>query len=238
LWKRYERGDLKKVLIIEDERSMAEAVRYSLEKEGFAVDVASDGSKGWSLFESERYDMVLLDLMLPSMDGLEICRRIRDRGATPLIMMTAKDSDEDKVLGLELGADDYITKPFTTRELLARIRAVLRRSRRVTEDDIKTRLAVGDVAIDRERHEVVIRDEVVELPMIEYRLLELFLKNPGKALGRDYLLQAGWQGQFQGASKTLDVHIRRLRQEVEPDASAPERIVTVRGVGYRFEPGG
>ena len=227
-----------KILIIEDERPLAEAVEFSLEKEGYEVDIALDGESGWERCESGAYDLILLDLMLPGMDGMEICRRIRQQGVTPVIMLTAKDSDVDKILGLEMGADDYVTKPFNMRELVARIKAVLRRAKTDAEGGMQDRLQAGDIVIDKDRHEVIVAGEVVEMPLMEYRLLELFLRNPGKALAREYLLNKAWEGDFYGQTKTLDVHIRRLREKIERDPAAPEHIITVRGVGYRFEAGG
>ncbi|MDD3717293.1 MAG: response regulator transcription factor [Actinomycetota bacterium] len=229
---------MKRILIIEDERPLAEAVGFSLEKEGYEVEIALDGEAGWEMYERGPYDLVLLDLMLPGVDGMEICRRIRQGRATPVIMLTAKDSDVDKILGLEMGADDYVTKPFNMRELLARIRAVLRRTDRAPAERSEGRLEVGGIVLDEERHEVVVDGEVVVMPLMEYRLLELFMRYPGKALAREYLLNKAWEGDFYGQTKTLDVHIRRLREKIEKDPANPTRIVTVRGVGYRFEPGG
>jgi two-component system response regulator RegX3 len=171
------------------------------------------------------------------MDGMEICREVRRVGSTPIVMLTAKDSDVDKILGLEMGADDYVTKPFNMRELLARIKAVLRRVAAEEEKPQRKRLEAGDIVIDEERHEVTVGGKVVEMPLMEYRLLEIFMKNPGKALPREYLISQAWGGDFYGQTKTLDVHIRRLREKVEDDPAAPGHIITVRGVGYRFEPG-
>jgi two-component system response regulator RegX3 len=228
---------LKKILIIEDERAMAEAVRFNLEKEGYEVEIALDGESGWKMYESGSYDLIVLDLMLPGMDGMEICREVRRVGSTPIVMLTAKDSDVDKILGLEMGADDYVTKPFNMRELLARIKAVLRRVAAEEEKPQRKRLEAGDIVIDEERHEVTVGGKVVEMPLMEYRLLEIFMKNPGKALPREYLISQAWGGDFYGQTKTLDVHIRRLREKVEDDPAAPGHIITVRGVGYRFEPG-
>ncbi len=229
---------MKRILIIEDERPLAEAVAFSLEKEGFRVDVALDGDSGWEKCREGGYDLVILDLMLPGVDGMEICRRLRRESDVPVIILTARDSDVDKVLGLEMGADDYVTKPFNMRELTARVKAVLRRwsaERGTAEDDV---LRAGDIVLDRERHEVRVGGRVVEMPLMEYRLLELFMRHPGKALPREYLISQVWEGDYYGQSKTLEVHIRRLREKVEIDPSRPTRIVTVRGVGYRFESGG
>ena len=216
---------------------MAEAVRFNLEKEGYEVEIALDGESGWKMYESGPYDLIVLDLMLPGMDGMEICREVRRVGSTPIVMLTAKDSDVDKILGLEMGADDYVTKPFNMRELLARIKAVLRRAAAEEEKPPSKRLEAGNIVIDEERHEVTVGGEVVEMPLMEYRLLEIFMKNRGKALPREYLISQAWGGDFYGQTKTLDVHIRRLREKVEDDPAAPGHIITVRGVGYRFEPG-
>jgi len=229
---------MKKILIIEDERPLAEAVEFSLRKEGYEVDIALDGESGWTKYEKGTYDLILLDLMLPGVDGMEICRRIGRQGMTPVIMLTAKDSDVDKILGLEMGADDYVTKPFNMRELAARVKAVLRRVGSGEPERVGGRMQVGDIVIDGERHEVVVDGSVVDMPLMEYRLLELFMRNPGKALAREYLLNKAWEGDFYGQTKTLDVHIRRLREKIEKDPAHPERIITVRGIGYRFEEGG
>lgn len=229
---------MKRILIIEDEKPLAEAVEFSLEKEGYKVDMALDGETGWRMCEGGGYDLILLDLMLPGMDGMELCRAIRRESTVPVIMLTAKDSDVDKILGLEMGADDYVTKPFNMRELIARVRAVLRRVKADEPEKTDERLEAGDIVIDKERHEVMVEGKVVEMPLMEYRLLELFLRNPGKALAREYLLNKAWEGDFYGQTKTLDVHIRRLREKIERDPANPERIITVRGIGYRFEAGG
>ncbi len=214
---------------------MAEAVTFSLEKEGFAVETAVDGKAGLELFRAAHPDLILLDLMLPGMDGLEVCRSIRRESHVPIIMLTAKDSDVDKIVGLEMGADDYVTKPFNVRELVARVRAVLRRYTAEEEEYAGKMLERGNIAIDMERHEVRVDDRVIEMPPMEFRLLELFLKNPGKALAREYLIAKAWGGDFYGQTKTLDVHIRRLREKVEADPANPVHIKTVRGVGYRFD---
>jgi two-component system response regulator RegX3 len=228
---------VKKLLIVEDERPMAEAISFSLRKEGYEIEIALDGERGWEMCRNDHYDLILLDLMLPRMDGMEICRKLRQESSTPIIMLTAKDSDLDKVLGLEMGADDYITKPFNMRELAARVKAVLRRVETKQEAASRGRLALGNIAIDKERHEVTVSGRVVEMPLMEYRLLEIFMKNPGKALPRSYLFGQAWGGDFYGQTKTLDVHIRRLREKIEKEPARPEHIITVRGVGYRFEAG-
>ncbi|OFW55502.1 MAG: DNA-binding response regulator [Actinobacteria bacterium RBG_19FT_COMBO_54_7] len=228
---------MKKVLIVEDERPMAEAISFSLRKEGYEVDIALDGELGWEMCKNGGYDLILLDLMLPKMDGMEICRKLRQESSTPIIMLTAKDSDLDKVLGLEMGADDYITKPFNMRELTARVKAVLRRVQAEGAAEAKGRLVIGNIVVNEERHEVTVGSDVVDMPLMEYRLLEIFMKNPGKALPRSYLIGQAWGGDFYGDTKTLDVHIRRLREKIEEDPAKPEHIITVRGVGYRFEAG-
>lgn len=216
---------------------MAEAIKYSLGKEGFDADIALDGEIGLSRFNEGTYDLLILDLMLPGIDGLEVCKSIRRTADTPVIMLTAKDAEVDKVIGLELGADDYLTKPFGMRELLARVKALVRRSRRESGSERQcASIEGGDIVIALDRHEVVVRGRVVDIPPIEFRMLELFMKNMGKVLARDYLIAAGWQGEFYGQSKALDVHIRRLREKIEEDPANPRHIVTVRGIGYRFEP--
>ncbi len=231
---------MKKILVVEDERPLAEAVAFSLEKEGYQVDIALDGERGWRMCQQGAYHLVLLDLMLPGMDGMEVCRRLRRESDVPVIMLTAKDADVDKILGLEMGADDYVTKPFNMRELVARVKAVLRRYQGEEKGKAASEgvIEAGDIALDRERHEVRVRGEVVEMPLMEFRLLELFLRHPGKALPREYLTTQVWEGDYFGQSKTLDVHVRRLREKVEEDPAHPRHIITVRGVGYRFEAGG
>ncbi len=226
---------MNRILVIEDEAPMAEAVKFSLEKEGFAVDTALDGMAGLEIFHANPPDLVLLDLMLPGMDGLEVCRTIRRESPVPIIMLTAKDSDVDKIVGLEMGADDYVTKPFNVRELVARVRAVLRRVASESEASAGKVWERGNISMDIERHEVRVDGRVIEMPPMEFRLLELFLANPGKALAREYLIAKAWGGDFYGQTKTLDVHIRRLREKVEANPANPAHIKTVRGVGYRFD---
>ncbi len=225
---------MKRILIIEDERPLAEALKYSLTKEGYGVDLAHDGDAGLRRFREGGVDLVLLDLMLPEVDGLEVCRRIRADSRVPIIMLTARDSDLDKVLGLEMGADDYVTKPFNTREVLARIKAVLRRSE-AREEESPALVRWGGITMDRERHEVSVEGKPLRLTPIEYGLLELFLRHPRKALPREYLITQVWGGSFYGPTKTLDVHIRHLREKLEPDPANPAYITTVRGVGYRLD---
>jgi DNA-binding response OmpR family regulator len=205
-----------------------------LEKEGYEVESAGDGSVGLQRFRDGGIDLVLLDLMLPGMDGLEVCRRIRGESDVPILMLTARDSDLDKVLGVEIGADDYVTKPFSTRELLARVKAILRRVEGM-EGGGAARKQWGDIVLDAERHEATLKGEPLPLTPIEYGLLELFMRHPRKALPRQYLISQVWGSGFYGPTKTLDVHIRHLREKLEEDPADPRYIKTVRGVGYRLE---
>jgi two-component system response regulator RegX3 len=225
------------VLVVEDEDSFVEALTVGLKREGFRVTVARDGSEALDLFDAVRPDLVLLDVMLPKVSGIDVCRELRRRSSVPIIMVTAKGSEIDTVVGLEVGADDYVTKPYRLRELVARMRAVLRRraadpSTQPLTGDV---LQVGDVALDPERHEVVIRGEHVSLPLKEFELLEILLANAGRVLPRDTLIDRVWGTDYVGDTKTLDVHVKRLRAKVEPDPSAPTRIVTIRGLGYKYE---
>lgn len=222
-----------KVLIIEDEFSYRDALSFLLEKEGFEVVTAADGVTGLSEFDSKGADLVLLDLMMPGMGGLEVCRELRQRSEVPVIMLTARGDEVDKVVGLELGADDYLTKPFSHRELLARIRAVLRRSQNTAETaDI---LAVGDVRMNIDRHEVTLNGEPIQLALKEFQLLEMLLRNAGRVLTRTQLISRVWGDDYVGDTKTLDVHIKRLRSKIETDPSNPQHLLTVRGLGYRYE---
>jgi len=224
------------VLVVEDEESFVEALTVGLKREGFLVKVAKDGLEALTLFDTVRPDLVLLDIMLPQLDGVDVCREIRSRSKTPIIMVTAKGAEIDTVVGLEVGADDYITKPYRLRELVARMRAVLRRVPRKEEVRVSgSTLKVGDVQLDPERHEVLVRDEQVSLPLKEFDLLELLLFNAGRVLTRETLIDRVWGPNYVGDTKTLDVHIKRLRSKVEDDPSAPQRIVTIRGLGYRYE---
>lgn len=224
------------VLVVEDEESFVEALTVGLKREGFLVKVAKDGLEALTLFDTVRPDLVLLDIMLPQLDGVDVCREIRSRSKTPIIMVTAKGAEIDTVVGLEVGADDYITKPYRLRELVARMRAVLRRAPRKEEVRVSgSTLTVGDVQLDPERHEVLVRDEQVSLPLKEFDLLELLLFNAGRVLTRETLIDRVWGPNYVGDTKTLDVHIKRLRSKVEDDPSAPQRIVTIRGLGYRYE---
>jgi two-component system, OmpR family, response regulator RegX3 len=226
------------VLVVEDEESFVEALSLGLSREGFAVRVARDGAEALEQFEAERPDVVLLDLMLPRVSGIDVCRHIRSRSSIPIIMVTAKDSEVDAVVGLEVGADDYVTKPYRLRELVARVRAVLRRAAPGPEDDEESSpevLEVGDVRLDPERHRVTVRDDEVALPLREFELLELLLANAGRVLTRDTLIDRIWGPNYVGDTKTLDVHVKRLRSKIEDNPSQPSRITTIRGLGYRYE---
>ncbi|MGH9179556.1 MAG: winged helix-turn-helix domain-containing protein [Acidimicrobiales bacterium] len=224
------------VLIVEDEDSFVDALVVGLKREGFLVQVARDGISALALFDAVRPDLVLLDLMLPSLSGVDVCREIRSRSRTPIIIVTAKGSEIDTVVGLEVGADDYVTKPYRLRELVARMRAVLRRAPRRDEGVAGgSVLEIGDVRLDPERHEVRVRGGEVALPLKEFDLLEILLDNAGRVLTRDTLIDRVWGSNYVGDTKTLDVHIKRLRSKLEEDPSQPQRIVTIRGLGYRYE---
>lgn len=226
---------MSKILIVEDERGIAEGLTASLEAEGFQVDWVKDGGEALARWERFRPDAILLDLMLPGTSGTDVCRALRDRSRVPIIMVTARDAEVDRVVGLELGADDYITKPFSTRELIARVRAVLRRAANAQAGDTEAGpSAAAGVRVDRARHEVHVDGHLVELPPKEFDLLALLVENAGRVLTRDRLVDEIWGLDYVGDTKTLDVHIRRLRTRVEQDPTAPTRIRTVRGVGYRF----
>ncbi|MFE0591450.1 response regulator [Micromonospora echinospora] len=227
---------MSRVLVVEDEESFSDALSYMLRKEGFEVSVAATGTSALTEFDRTGADIVLLDLMLPEMSGTEVCRQLRQRSHVPIIMVTARDSEIDKVVGLEIGADDYVTKPYSPRELVARIRAVLRRqSVEATEAGGPT-LAAGPVRMDIERHVVTVGGAPVQLPLKEFELLELLLRNAGRVLTRGQLIDRVWGADYVGDTKTLDVHVKRLRSKVEPEPSAPRYIITVRGLGYKFEP--
>ncbi len=223
-----------KILVVEDEPSLVDALDYGLSAEGFEVVTTGDGHDAVALFARERPDLVLLDLMLPGLPGTEVCKRIRATSAAPIIMLTAKDAEIDKVVGLELGADDYVTKPFSMRELAARVRAVLRRGGDVDGLDGGAPLEVRGIRIDPERYEVSVRGSAVELPPKEFALLELLVGNAGRVLTRDVIIDRVWGADYVGDTKTLDVHIKRLRSRIEEDPHDPRLIVTVRGVGYKF----
>jgi two-component system response regulator RegX3 len=224
------------VLLVEDEESFIDALTIGLRREGFRLHVARDGQQALDVFDLVRPDIVLLDVMLPKVSGIDVCRQLRKRSQVPIIMVTAKGAEIDTVVGLEVGADDYVTKPYRLRELVARMRAVLRRrtsdGTRVAEVGV---LEVGDVRMDVERHEVSVRGEVVPLPLKEFELLELLLANAGRVLTREVLIDRVWGTDYVGDTKTLDVHIKRLRAKVEPDPANPVRITTIRGLGYKYE---
>ena len=224
------------VLIVEDEESLADSVRYNLEREGFSVSVATDGRRAIDRFRSERPALVILDLMLPELSGLDVCRAIRAESDVPIIMVTAKDSEADKVTGLELGADDYVTKPFSVRELVSRVRAHLRRAgmragSALPEEEV---LRGGPIEMDVSRHEVVVRGAPVGFPPKEFELLEAFLRRKDRLLTRLFLIEEVWGADYVGDTKTLDVHVKRLRQKIETDPHEPTHVVTVRGLGYKF----
>jgi two-component system response regulator RegX3 len=223
-----------RVLVVEDEESYSDALEYVLRKEGFEVAVAATGPEALAEFSRGGADIVLLDLMLPGLPGTEVCRRIRATSSVPVIMVSAKDTEIDKVVGLELGADDYVTKPYSPRELVARIRAVLRRG--IDSAPSSSALEGGQVRMDVDRHSVTIGGEDVRLPLKEFELLEMFLRNPGRVLTRGQLIDRVWGSDYVGDTKTLDVHVKRLRAKIEPDPSTPSYLVTVRGLGYRFDP--
>jgi two-component system response regulator RegX3 len=224
------------VLVIEDEESFIEALVVGLKREGFLVTVARDGMEGLELFERSRPDLILLDLWLPKKSGIDVCREIRSRSRIPIIMVTAKSSEIDTVVGLEVGADDYVTKPFRLRELVARMRAVMRRSAGPEESILSGEtMDIEGLSLDPERHEVYLDGELVPLPLKEFELLELLMGNAGRVLTRETLIDRIWGPNYVGDTKTLDVHIKRLRAKVEQDPSRPARITTVRGLGYKFE---
>ena len=223
-----------RILLVEDEIALSDPLSFLLGREGYEVEVADDGPSAISAFDQNGADLVLLDLMLPGLPGTEVCREIRTRSTVPIIMLTAKDSEIDIVVGLELGADDYVTKPYSTRELLARIRAVLRRRLEV-EDFDEAILEGGRVRMDVDRHTVEVDGEAVPMPLKEFELLELLMRNPGRVLTRGQLIDRVWGSDYFGDTKTLDVHIKRIRSKIEQQPSEPVQLVTVRGLGYRFE---
>jgi two-component system, OmpR family, response regulator RegX3 len=227
--------DPPRILVVEDEESLAETVRYNLEREGYGVSVASDGRRALERFRSDEPSLVILDLMLPEISGLDLCRTIRAESNVPIIMVTAKDSEADKVTGLELGADDYVTKPFSMRELISRVRANLRRTRHpvAPEPDAEV-LTGGPVRMDVGRHEVSVAGASVLLPPKEFELLEAFLRRKGRLLTRDFLIEEVWGPDYFGDTRTLDVHVKRLRRKLEADPHHPEHLLTVRGLGYKF----
>jgi len=223
-----------RILVVEDEESFSDPLSYLLRREGYEVAVADDGPTALDEFDRNGADLVLLDLMLPGLPGTEVCRQLRARSNVPVIMLTAKDGEIDKVVGLELGADDYVTKPYSSRELVARVRAVLRRG---TEPEVLVPAAVevGPVRMDVERHVVTVNNQAVNLPLKEFELLEILLRNAGRVLTRMQLIDRVWGSDYVGDTKTLDVHVKRLRSKIEPDPANPRFLVTVRGLGYKFE---
>ncbi|WP_417561908.1 response regulator [Microbacterium sp.] len=224
-----------RVLIVEDEPDLSDPLAYLLRREGFEVDIADDGPTALEMFHATGPDIVLLDLMLPGMPGTEVCRQIRTTSSVPVIMLTAKDSEVDIVVGLELGADDYVTKPYSTRELLARMRAVLRRTA-AAEDDLDERvLSGGRVTLDIDRHTVEVDGAEISMPLKEFELLELLMRNEGRVLTRGQLIDRVWGSDYFGDTKTLDVHIKRIRSRIEQNPKDPVMLVTIRGLGYRFE---
>ena len=225
-----------KILIVEDETSFSEAISFLLGKEGFESEIAENGRVALELFKKNHYDLILLDLMIPEVSGIDVCRAIRTTSPVPIIMLTAKDSEVDKVVGLELGADDYVTKPYSSRELVARIRAVLRRNGSLAEGDIDGPiLAAGPVRMDVDRHMVSVGTNTVQLPLKEFELLEFLMRNSGRVLTRIQLIDRVWGSDYVGDTKTLDVHIKRLRAKIEEDPANPVFIQTVRGLGYKME---
>ena len=227
------------VLVVEDEESFVEALQVGLRKEGFRVEVARDGSEALSKFDVVNPDIVLLDVMLPKISGLDVCRQLRQRTNTPIIMVTARSGEIDTVVGLEVGADDYVSKPYSMREVVARMRAVLRRSGNDHGEEIddvgRSAISIGRVLLDPEEHKVVVDGQSKPMPLKEFDILHLLMANAGRVVRRENLIDRVWGIDYVGDTKTLDVHIKRLRSKVEPDPSNPTRITTVRGVGYRFE---
>jgi two-component system response regulator RegX3 len=226
-----------RILIVEDEISFSEAISFLLGKEGFETDVAENGRTALELFKKSAYDLVLLDLMIPEVSGIDVCRAIRTTSSVPIIMLTAKDSEVDKVVGLELGADDYVTKPYSSRELVARIKAVLRRGTPESMDsDSNPAIQVGGrIRMDVDRHQVSVNEILINLPLKEFELLEFLMRNEGRVLTRGQLIDRVWGGDYYGDTKTLDVHIKRLRSKIEVDPANPTLIHTIRGLGYKFE---
>jgi two-component system response regulator RegX3 len=225
---------MSRILIVEDEESYSDPLSYLLRREGYEVAVAETGPAALAQFDKNGADLVLLDLMLPGLSGVDVCRQLRQRSTVPVIMLTAKDSEIDKVVGLEIGADDYVTKPYSSRELLARVKAVLRRLAE-PEELVPPTLEAGPVRMDVERHTVTVGGAPTSLPLKEFELLEMLLRNAGRVLTRMQLIDRVWGSDYVGDTKTLDVHVKRLRAKIEPDPANPRHIVTVRGLGYKFE---
>jgi two-component system response regulator RegX3 len=227
-------ADTPRILVVEDEEALADSVRYNLEREGYGVAVATDGRQALERFRTEQPWLVILDLMLPEISGLDVCRMIRTESDVPIIVVTAKDSEADKVSGLELGADDYVTKPFSMRELVSRVRANLRRVRPNSVVHAEEILSGGPVRMDVGRHDVSVLGEPVALPPKEFELLETFLRRKGRLLTRDFLIEEVWGTDYFGDTRTLDVHVKRLRRKIEQDPHEPRHLQTVRGLGYKF----
>ena len=228
-----------KIIVVEDEASLAELLKYNLQSEGYDVVHAADGEEAELLLSEQSFDLAILDWMIPKISGIELCRRLRNRSETqslPIILLTARGEETDRVRGLTTGADDYVTKPYSPRELVARIRAVLRRQSAESNETGAPTLAAGPVRMDIERHVVTVGGAGVQLPLKEFELLELLLRNAGRVLTRGQLIDRVWGADYVGDTKTLDVHVKRLRSKIEPEPSAPRYIVTVRGLGYKFEP--
>jgi two-component system response regulator RegX3 len=224
-----------RILVVEDEETLAEAISFLLSKEGFEVAIAATGPEAIESFDKSGADLILLDLMIPGLSGTEVCRQIRIKSSVPIIMLTAKDSEIDKVVGLEIGADDYVTKPYSSRELIARIRAVLRRGELHDSADEGATIEVGPVRMDTDRHVITINGETTAIPLKEFELLEFLMRNAGRVLTRMQLIDRVWGSDYVGDTKTLDVHIKRLRAKIEKDPANPEYIQTVRGMGYKME---
>jgi two-component system response regulator RegX3 len=228
-------AERQRILIVEDEDSLADSIRYNLEREGFTVRVADDGAAALQAFRADPPELVILDLMLPQMSGLDVCRAIRSESTVPMIVVTAKDSEADKVTGLELGADDYVTKPFSMRELVSRVRANLRRARMVEPNtELEQPLRGGPVVLDVDRHEARVGGKIVSFPPKEFELLETFLRRKGRLLTRHFLIDEVWGSDYFGDTKTLDVHVKRIRKKIEEDPHRPVHLQTVRGLGYKF----
>lgn len=224
------------VLVVEDEESFVEALKVGLKREGFRVEVARDGLQALEMFDLVQPDVILLDVMLPKMSGIDVCRQLRKKTMTPIIMVTAKGSEIDTVVGLEVGADDYVTKPYRLRELTARMRAVMRRIPMERGGELSgSSVQVGDVIVDPEQHEVVVRGASMQLPLKEFELLHMLISNAGRVLPRETLIDRVWGSDYVGDTKTLDVHIKRLRSRIEEDPAEPRCIVTIRGLGYKYE---
>jgi two-component system response regulator RegX3 len=223
------------ILLVEDEVALSEPLAFLLEREGFTVTVAEDGAAALKIFDNATHDLILLDLMLPQISGTEVCRQIRSYSQVPIIMLTAKDSEVDIVVGLELGADDFVTKPYKSRELLARIRAVLRRNSHADAMSGDGVIEIGDIRLDADRHSLSVRGVVTPMPLKEFELLEYLMMNSGRVLTRGQLIDRVWGANYFGDTKTLDVHIKRIRGRIEADPAEPTLLVTVRGLGYRFE---